>query len=247
MSEYLKIPTKTAAIICDMWDNHWCAGAAARVSEMAPRMNDLISHLRDIGCVIVHCPSDTMDYYANTTQRKTILKLASDRGLRINESASRKIDELPPLYVDMNRIECDCGDAAHKCKQGKVWSKQIDILEIKDGDLIGDNEEVLKALDALGIEQVIMMGVHTNLCVLHRGFAIKNLIRHDFNVVLVRDLTDCMAPSDEPPYVNHFDALSVVVSYIEAQLCPTVISGELMDDGKVFTFSEDLKKYRFNY
>src|SRR5438477_2418754 len=32
-------PAKTAIIICDMWDQHWCKGASARVAEMAPVMN----------------------------------------------------------------------------------------------------------------------------------------------------------------------------------------------------------------
>jgi Amidases related to nicotinamidase len=245
MSGYLKNPKKTAVIICDMWDNHWCKGAAARVVEMASRMNDLLNYLRDIGCVIIHCPSDTMTYYKNYPQRKKILELAADGVLNVNETNRLKIENLPPLYVDMKRVECDCGD--DKCPQCQPWSKQIETLAIKDTDLIGDNDEVLKALNTMGIEQIIMMGVHTNLCVLHRRFAIKNLITHDYNVVLVRDMTDCMAPSDEPPYINHFDALSVVVSYIEQQLCPTVTSGELMGDGKIFTFAEDKKKHRFDY
>jgi hypothetical protein len=29
-------PRKTAIIICDMWDHHWCKGASERVAEMAP-------------------------------------------------------------------------------------------------------------------------------------------------------------------------------------------------------------------
>jgi len=28
---------RTAAIICDVWDDHWCHGAARRVTEMAPQ------------------------------------------------------------------------------------------------------------------------------------------------------------------------------------------------------------------
>ena len=167
---------KTALIICDMWDNHWCKGAAARVVEMAPRMNDLLNYMRDNGCVIVHCPSDTMEYYKDYPQRKKILELAENVMLNVNETNRAKIESLPLLYVDMKRVECDCGDADHKCEQRQPWSKQIDTLEIKDIDLIGDNEEVLKAFITLGIEQVLIMGVHTNLCVLHRRFAIKNLL-----------------------------------------------------------------------
>ena len=32
---------KTAIIICDMWDNHWCKGAAQRVAELAGPMNEM--------------------------------------------------------------------------------------------------------------------------------------------------------------------------------------------------------------
>ncbi len=32
-------PRKTALIICDMWDDHWCRGAARRVVELAPVVN----------------------------------------------------------------------------------------------------------------------------------------------------------------------------------------------------------------
>src|SRR5436309_14028118 len=35
-------PKKTAIVICDMWDQHWCKGATTRVAEMAPRMNQVV-------------------------------------------------------------------------------------------------------------------------------------------------------------------------------------------------------------
>src|SRR5215469_12791159 len=54
---------KTAVVICDMWDKHWCPGASARVAEMAPRMNEVVAAARKRGALIIHCPSDTMDYY----------------------------------------------------------------------------------------------------------------------------------------------------------------------------------------
>src|SRR5690348_7230206 len=37
------IPTKTAIIICDMWNQHWCQGATRRVAELAPAMNRAIT------------------------------------------------------------------------------------------------------------------------------------------------------------------------------------------------------------
>src|SRR2546425_327808 len=35
-------PKKTALIICDMWDDHWCKSAARRVTELAGPMNEVV-------------------------------------------------------------------------------------------------------------------------------------------------------------------------------------------------------------
>src|SRR5690242_7697171 len=40
-------PKKTALIICDMWDDHWCKGAAARVGELSGPMNKVVKAARD--------------------------------------------------------------------------------------------------------------------------------------------------------------------------------------------------------
>src|SRR3974390_236337 len=63
-------PSRTAAVVCDMWNRHWCKSATARVAEMAPRMNDVLTELRRRGVLIIHCPSDTMKYYEGTPGRK---------------------------------------------------------------------------------------------------------------------------------------------------------------------------------
>src|SRR5688500_1635325 len=57
---------RTAIVICDMWDDHWCKGAAARVAEMAPAMNDIVKRARDRGVFIIHAPSDVVDFYKDT-------------------------------------------------------------------------------------------------------------------------------------------------------------------------------------
>src|SRR5688500_11738410 len=61
---------KTALIICDMWNEHWCKGATERVGEMAPRMNEVVKAARAKGVSIIHAPSDTMKFYEGTVQRK---------------------------------------------------------------------------------------------------------------------------------------------------------------------------------
>ena len=37
------LPVKaTAVVICDMWDNHWCTGAARRVNRLAKKMSPVV-------------------------------------------------------------------------------------------------------------------------------------------------------------------------------------------------------------
>src|SRR3954465_12336469 len=67
-------PHKTAIIICDMWDQHWCKGATERVGELAPRMNEVIKAARAKGVFIIHSPRETMKFYEGTPQRKRALE-----------------------------------------------------------------------------------------------------------------------------------------------------------------------------
>jgi nicotinamidase-related amidase len=80
-----------------------------------------------------------------------------------------------------------------------------------------------------GIEHLLVMGVHTNMCVLHRTFAIKQMVKWGVQVALVRDLTDAMYNPARPPYVSHAEGTRLVVEYIEKFWCPTVESGEILD------------------
>ncbi len=47
---------KTALIICDMWDDHWCESAARRVGELAGPMNKMVKAAREKGIFIIHAP-----------------------------------------------------------------------------------------------------------------------------------------------------------------------------------------------
>src|SRR5438552_9655824 len=61
---------KTALIICDMWDDHWCKSAARRVAELAGPMNDTVKAARARGAFIIHAPSSVTSFYKDTPQRK---------------------------------------------------------------------------------------------------------------------------------------------------------------------------------
>ena len=63
-------PKKTAIIICDMWDDHWCKSASRRVAELAGPMNEVVKAARAKGVFIIHAPSSVVNFYKDTPQRK---------------------------------------------------------------------------------------------------------------------------------------------------------------------------------
>ena len=209
-----------AIIICDMWDNHWSRGATERVTEMAPRMNDIIGVARAKGVHIIHAPSDTLDFYAGTPARL--------RAITAPDVAPpphlEHVD--PPLPIDDSDEGSDTGEA----RPYHAWSRQHQALEIDpDVDAISaDGREVHNLLRGWGVTQTLIMGVHTNMCVLGRSFAIKQMVRWGVPIALVRDLTDAMYNPAMSPYVNHADGTALVIGYIERFWCPSVVSADLV-------------------
>jgi nicotinamidase-related amidase len=241
VKEAVETPTKwkaqeTAVVVCDMWEVHWCRGATARVAEMAPLMNEVLKILRAKGALVIHCPSNCMEFYEGTPQRK----LAQAAPVISPRQPLEKSRPLEPsresaLPIDDSDGGCDC---ATPCQQGSPWKRQIASLEIAPEDAITDNAEAYYLMRARGIKNVIVMGVHANMCVLGRPFAIRQLIAQDLNVVLMCDMTDTMYNSRQPPYVNHFRGTDLVVEHIERYWCGTITSKDVT--GKdVFHFADD--------
>ena len=231
-------PTETAIIICDMWDKHWCNDATARVAEMAPEMNKVIAIAREKGVKIVHAPSDCMDFYANHSGRKEAKRYADKSITALANGRKLPSEENAPWPVDQSDEGCENAD----CKPHRAWTKQIDALTITDQDLISDSgAEIGAYFKKKGIKNVILMGVHTNMCVIGRTFGLRAMKRMGMNVVLMRDMTDLMYNSKMSPFVNHFAGLDLIVDYIETYVCPSIVSTDFTGK-KQFRFKGDTRK-----
>jgi nicotinamidase-related amidase/type 1 glutamine amidotransferase len=229
---------KTAVVVCDMWDKHWCPGATARVGEMAPRMNELLVAARKKGALIIHCPSDTMEFYKDAPGRKLAMtapksepKVPLERWCKLDAGKEGKLP-----------IDDSDGGCAEFAKNYRAWTRQHEALKIEAGDAITDSEEAYHLMRSRGIENVVVMGVHTNMCVLGRPFAIRQLTKQGLNVVLVRDMTDTMYNPAKAPFVSHFTGTDLVVEHIEKHWCPTVTSVDFLG-GKEFRFKDDKRPH----
>ena len=234
-------PRETCIVVCDMWDNHWCQPSAARVAELAPEMNKVLITARNRGVFIIHCPSDTMDFYRDTPQRKLAQAapvVSTERPLErwIRLLPEREGDSLP---IDDSDGGCDCDPPV---KNYRAWSRQHPAIEIHDDDAITDNAEAFYLMKQRGIRNVIVMGVHTNMCVLGRPFSIRQMVLQGQNVVLMRDMTDSMYNPAKSPFVSHVWGNDLIVRHIEQAWCPTILSTDFT--GKpAFRFSEDKRKH----
>ena len=87
------------------------------------------------------------------------------------------------LPVDASDHGADTGET----ETYKAWNRQHPGIGIdQERDIISDKgTEVYSYLQHQGIAHLLIMGVHTNMCVLHRTFAIKQMVRWGVDVALI--------------------------------------------------------------
>ena len=232
--------SRTAIVICDMWNDHYCRNSARRVSEMAPRMNEVIRAARRKGVLIIHSPSGCMDRYADTPQRK-LAQQAPQVETKVPLKGWCYLDEKNESQLPVADSE-PCDDEGEIRERVRFFDRQIETLEMADGDAITDSAEAYYLMKQRGITNVIVMGVHTNMCVLGRPFGIRQMVYQGQNVVLMRDMTDSMYSPKQAPYVSHFTGNDLINEHVERHWCATVTSADILG-GEPFRFPRDKRKH----
>ncbi len=242
------LPKQTAFIVCDVWDAHHFLNAVRRLEEFAPRMNEVLKEARKRGATIIHSPSDCMAAYENHAARKRAVAApaAKNKPKDIEHWCSRIPSEEQAVYpIDQSGEDEHAGPREHtqwvaKLKEmgrnpGMPWKTQSELIEIDaDRDFISDRgDEVWNILEQREIKNVILVGVHLNMCVLGRPFGLRQMVRNGKRVALMRDMTDCMYNPQCWPYVDHFTGNDLMISHVERYVCPTITSDQFLG-GEVF-------------
>ncbi len=228
-------PTRVAVIICDMWDAHHCDTAAQRVAEMAPHMDTVVSRLRARRALIIHAPAGCVDFYRDTPARIRARQAPRAEAAVVIDWQSWDAKREPALAPTlMEPGPCSCDSPEPCCGAGHVhpWTRQTPAIEIAPEDaMTDDGQEVFNLLEHRGTEDVVVMGVHTNICVLGRPYGIRQLVYLGKRPLLCRDLTDSFHRDPR----GHLWGTEAVVAHIERYWCPTVTSDQLVG-GKPFRF-----------
>lgn len=250
-------PQQTAIIVCDCWDSHHCLNAVRRLEQIAPRLNEVLVDARQRGVAIIHAPSGCMDTYAEHPAR--LRASATPRSKKLPEEINSWCHQIPEeergrYPIDQSDGGEDDNAAEHAEWEKKLvamgrkpkspWQAQIESIAIDpERDFISDKgDEIWNILEHREIHNVILTGVHTNMCVLGRPFGLRQMARNGRNVVLMRDMTDTMYNPAQWPYVSHFTGTDLIVSHIEKFVCPTITSDQLIG-GVPFRFRKDTRPH----
>jgi nicotinamidase-related amidase len=220
---------RTAIVICDMWDAHTCSMSAQRVAALAPRMNQVVSAARSLGVMIIHSPSDTMKYYDGTPWRERMRSAPTAASpFPITSRCPRVPEEERDFPIDDSAGGCD--DPVLKPETGPPypWTRENPAIDIIGYDGVSESgQEIYNFCKQEGIDKIVLMGVHTNICILNRGFGARQMTRLGFEVVLARDLTDAMYDPRTRPYVSHARGTELVIEHIETMWCPSILGEDL--------------------
>ncbi len=243
---------ETAVIVCDVWDAHHCLNAVRREEEMLPRMEEFLKTARTKGAFIIHAPSSCMDAYKDHPARKRAQAAPKAKELPkdiekwcytipAEEKGKYPIDQTDGGEDDdpKEHAEWHAKLAAMGRNPKAPWESQHAGITITNDDAISDSGvEIWSLLAERKIDRVMLVGVHTNMCVLGRPFGLRQMAKNGKTVVLVRDLTDTMYNPKKAPYVSHFEGTRLIIEHIEKYVCPTITSDQLVG-GSEFKFKGD--------
>jgi nicotinamidase-related amidase len=178
----------------------------------------VVAKLRANGVLVIHAPSETMDFYIHSPEHVAALAVP-----KAALPAALDLDS-PKLPIDDAGGGCDTKDKFYK-----AWTREHPSIPVMPNDLVSDRgDEVYSALKLRGIDTLLFAGVHVNMCILNRTFAIKQMTKWGVKCILVRDLTDSMYDPDDQPHVSHQQGTDLVVEYIEKYWAPSITSTELL-------------------
>ncbi len=241
-------PGHTAVVVCDMWDQHWSPNASARISEMAPRVNQVITELRQRGVLIIHCPADTMSYYEGTPGRQ-LAQAAPAVDMTVPADASSTEATNGWCNLNTNREarlpidDSDLGDddtppVTPPTPSPDIWQHDISAVHIEPGDAITDSKEAFYLMRERGITNVIIMGLSARprASSAHRSASGKWSIRARTSCWFGTSPTACITRSGCPMWTTI--AADLMAWHIEKYWCPTITSDQIVG-GKPFRFVAD--------
>jgi nicotinamidase-related amidase len=211
-------PSKTAIVVVDMWNFHWCMTAAERVSAMVPRMNAVLETSRKLGMQVIWNPSDVVTAYAGYPQYERAIAVE-------HRKTPDKRDDLSVKFT-ASVGACLCGSGL-RCGSNYGWDGMNPDLVISENDLFSSStDEIYSLLSERGITNIIYMGVHTNMCVFGKPGAMSKMYKAGFDCFLARDLNDAFTHYNPAKNYTPDTGTTEIDENLQAAGIPNINMGE---------------------
>lgn len=207
-----------AVIVIGMWSNHQCKIADAKLQELAPKINVFLKKCRQNGMHIVFGSS-------------SLTKLPKYRP-NVKNMKNIPFHALKDCGLSFPQLPFNVGEDGGVVEKNTGFDRAaVDIhpaIEVESTDGMSDNvKEILNYFYHHGKKLCLVVGVHTNMCILDRPYGMKAMARFGFPMAIVRDLTDPMVVPDGIHVKTREDGLNQLIQYIETYFAPSVDSRDI--------------------
>ena len=220
------IKLSETVVYVDMWRSHWCTYYNDREFFFTPRINEICQRFREFGVPVVQISMTVDMFNGNSEQRRAGIQAVSKGNLSIlekfNAQAMKYHKDYIPGFVD----SCVYPDQERFGKyRDNRFTKQI---AVASSDYFVQNfKESAMSFVGLGAKHVIVLGQHTNMCLMAVFLYCREV---GLDLIIVKDLVDsCWLYKYQKNHVkNHTAGNKAVNDYFEKELGSSVISYDLI-------------------
>lgn len=180
-------PSKTAVVIVDPWNYHWCMTWSEQAGGTVPRMNRVLQGARKLGMQILWAPTDVASMYSGYPQRERAL------AFRYVKVPKVRAFDLP---FNLPRGACHCGPGI-ACAPNYGHDAMPPNIDLQETDLIvAGTQEVYSICKSLGITHLIYLGGAVNLCLTGKPEGLVPMTEAGLECLVARDVVEAWTQYD---------------------------------------------------
>lgn len=225
---YIIDPLHTVAYV-DLWKGHWCPYYNDRANYLGGRINEVVQKLRPIG-VQMNGISFNVKFEDPVPPQVTIgrylVRKTGDHRTKSVEATKIRAEMLSRFYPGFNdSCVYDGFGWMNSVHQDTNFAEDIP-MSLNDGIVTNFLDAALAAIGH-GADTVILIGVHTNMCILSVAI---HCIMAGIRLILLRDLSDTTWDFHYQSefFPSHEMANAAVHRFYETEIGATALSYDLI-------------------
>lgn len=228
-------------VYVDMWRSHWCTYYNDRSYFISPRINEILQILRKYGLRVVTISSIADHIYSRTKQRIAVKKLLKNFYNKDLSNYYVRQEDYHDEFIPGFKDACIYKDQSRYDKE-RNNRLSPDIMLAYNDLIVSNFREAVEVFLSLNATTVIVLGQHTNMCLMAVLLYCKKV---NLDIIIVEDLTDSCYVYDiqKSDIKNHSDSNKVVLKYLSQSYGSLILSYNLI---KSFRKKKPIKMPRYN-